>query len=285
MLLTVASGKGGTGKTTVATNLAVTAAQDGGRIQLLDCDVEEPNCHIFLHADLQEDRPVTSAIPVVDALRCNGCGACAEICQFNALAVLPNDVLVFPELCHSCTGCWRVCPEEALAPGKREIGRLQMGTARGLRFVQGRLRIGEAQATPLIRAVKQAAQPADLTILDAPPGTSCPVVKTVLGSDYVLLVTEPTPFGLHDLELAVAMVRELGRPCGVVINRSDIGDDRVRRYCVAEDIPLLLEIPHDRRLAEAYSRGELAVDALPELQAVFRTLLSRVQAGVAGRTP
>ncbi len=285
MRLTVASGKGGTGKTTVATNLAITAARDGARIQLLDCDVEEPNCHIFLPVDLEEDRPVMAAVPVVDSARCNGCGACREICEFNALAVLPDDVLVFPELCHGCTGCWRVCPEKALAPGEREIGRLRLGTVRGLRFVQGRLRVGEAQATPLIRAVQRAAQPADLTILDAPPGTACPVVKTVLGSDYVLLVTEPTPFGLHDLELAVAMVRELGRPCGVVVNRCDVGDDRVRRYCAAAGVPLLLEIPHDRRLAEAYSRGELAVDALPELQPVFRTLLDRVQAAVPERTP
>jgi MinD superfamily P-loop ATPase len=285
MRLTVASGKGGTGKTTVATNLAVVAAGAGGCVQLLDCDVEEPNCHIFLPVERLEDRPVTAAIPVVDSSRCTGCGACGEICEFNALAVLPDDVLVFPELCHSCTGCWRICPEEALAPGEREIGRLQLGTARGVHVVQGRLRIGEAQAVPLIRAVKRAAQPADLTILDAPPGTACPVVGTVLDSDYVLLVTEPTPFGLHDLELAVAMVRELDRPCGVVVNRSDVGDDRVRRFCAAAGVPLMLEIPHDRRLAEAYSRGELAVDALPELEAVFHTLLDRVQAAVPGRLP
>ena len=282
MLLTVASGKGGTGKTTLATNLAVTAAADGARVQLLDCDVEEPNCHLFLRPEVHESRAVTVPVPVVDAELCTGCGACGEICQFNALAVLPDDVLVFPELCHSCTGCWRVCPEEAMTPGQREIGRLELGAARGVGFVQGRLRIGEAQAPPLIREVKGAAGAADLTVVDAPPGTSCPVVEAVQDSDFVLLVTEPTPFGLHDLELAVAMVRELDLPCGVVVNRSDIGDDRVRRFCTDEDIPLLLEIPHDRRLAEAYSRGELAVDALPDLQPALRDLLARV-AAAAGR--
>ena len=284
MRLTIASGKGGTGKTTVATNLAVTAAADGVAVHLLDCDVEEPNCHLFLRPKIESRRPVTVAIPVVDSDRCNGCGACGEICEFNALAVLPDDVLVFAELCHSCTGCWLVCPEDAMSPGEREIGQLEQGTARGVIFGRGELRIGETQVPPLIRAVKATADDADLTIIDAPPGTSCPVVEAVRGSDFVLLVTEPTPFGLSDLILAAEMVHELGKPCGVVINRSDIGDDRVHAHCTAHDIPILMEIPHDRKIAEAYSRGELAVDALPPLRAAFRELLATLRNSVSAPT-
>jgi MinD superfamily P-loop ATPase len=277
MRLTVASGKGGTGKTTVATNLAVTAAEDGLSVQLLDCDVEEPNCHLFLRPKITSRRPVTVAVPVIDAERCNGCGACGEICAFNALAVLPNEVMVFAELCHGCTGCWLVCPEEAIRPGQRVVGELALGTARGVAFGQGELRIGEAQAPPLIRAVRAAGGDAELTVVDAPPGTSCPVVAAARGSDFVVLVTEPTPFGLNDLILAVGMVRQLDVPFGVVVNRSDSGDDRVVAYCAEQEIPILLQIRHERPIAEAYARGELAVDAVPRLRRAFRGLLATVR--------
>lgn len=284
MRLTVASGKGGTGKTTVATSLAVTAAAEGLAVQLLDGDVEEPNCHLFLRPQFTSRRPVTVPVPVVDADRCNGCGTCGDICAFNALAVLPDDVMVFAELCHGCTGCWRVCPEDAIRPGERSIGESARGAALGIAFGQGVLRIGEAQAPPLIRAVVAAAEAADLTIVDAPPGTSCPAVAATRGSDFVLLVTEPTPFGLNDLILAIDMVRALALPFGVVVNRSDVGDDRVVAHCAAQEIPILQQIPHDRRIAEAYSRGELVVNAAPHLRDAFGALLARVR-GTAAAAP
>jgi MinD superfamily P-loop ATPase len=282
--IAVASGKGGTGKTTVATSLAYVAARSGDPVHLLDCDVEAPNCFLFLGPELVEKEPVHVSVPAIDSEKCTGCGECANICEFNALAVLPSDVLVFPELCHSCAGCWLVCPEQAITPQKRQIGWLEHGWAADVRFTQGRLRIGEAQAPPLIRQVKATAGDTDLCILDAPPGTSCPVVATLEGSDFVLLVTEPTPFGLFDLNLAVELVRELDLRCAVVINRADSGDDRVIRYCASEGLEVLLEIPHERRIAEAYSRGCTAAMAASEWEETFHrlymTLLARAAEGV-----
>lgn len=273
MILAIASGKGGTGKTTVAVNLALSA---DGPVRLLDCDVEEPNCHLFLAPEIAHRETVRVAVPVVNAAKCDGCGRCAAFCRFNALAALKETVLVFPELCHGCGGCMLVCPKGAIREGSREIGVLETGRAGDLAFAQGRLRVGEAMAPPLIRAVKKRAAPGMLNIIDAPPGTSCPVIAAIRDADYVVLVTEPTPFGLHDLTLAVETVRRIGLPFGVVINRSDSGDDRVRTYCAAESVQVLAEIPEDRRIAEAYSRGVPAVRALPELRATFHTLLRTI---------
>ena len=275
MILSVASGKGGTGKTTVAASLATVV--DAG-VSLLDCDVEQPNAHLFLQPTFDTSEPVTVPVPHVDLDVCNGCGRCGEICQFSAIVALKTKPLTFHELCHGCGGCSLVCPTGAITEIGREVGTLEKGTAAHIRFVHGRLRIGEAMSPPLIRAVKAQAGPNDtLTIIDAPPGTSCPVIEAIRHSDYVLLVTEPTPFGLHDLKLAVDMVRELGLPFGVVINRSDIGDDRVVQYCQTEAIEILLQIPHDRCIAEAYSRGHPASQVSPHYTALFSQLLTRVQ--------
>lgn len=276
--IAIASGKGGTGKTTVATNLVVQAAQSGVRVVYGDCDVEEPNGHLFLRPEILTSESFSLEVPAVVKERCNGCGRCGEVCVYSAIVVINKQVLTFPELCHSCGGCWLACPEQAIEQGKREIGVVETGNAfEAVGFVQGRLRIGEAMAPPLIRAVKQKAPPeASLQIFDAPPGTSCPVIQTVQDADYVLLVTEPTPFGLHDLTLAVEMLRELKKKFGVVINRSDVGNQDVRDYCTKESIELLAEIPDDRKVAEAYARGEIAVRALSGYGKLFQELLDKI---------
>ena len=277
MKIAVASGKGGTGKTTVATNLAVVAQESGRQVHLVDCDVEEPNCHIFLAPEIVHREEVAVPVPVVDSEKCTSCGECSKICQFNAIACMGNDVIVFSELCHGCTACWLICPEEAITPGSRPVGQLEVGSARGMGFVHGRLRIGEAMPGPLIRKVKKSANSADLTIIDAPPGTSCPMVGAVKDADFVCLVTESTPFGLNDLELAVGVVQKIGMNVGVVINRCGVGDDRVLRYCEANHIAVLAELPDDRRVAEAYSRGEIACDRIPEMKEAFVSLLASIE--------
>jgi MinD superfamily P-loop ATPase len=273
MIISIASGKGGTGKTTVATNLAVSL---GGGVQLLDCDVEEPNAHLFIHPVFEKTELVSAAVPEVDETKCNLCGKCGEICQFKAIIVIGKTVLPFQELCHSCGGCMEVCPEHAIREGERVLGEIEVGHRNGLEFIHGRLRVGEAMAPPLIRKVRSLAHPDRVTIIDAPPGTSCPVIASMKGADFVLLVTEPTPFGLHDLKLAVGAVRILGIPCGLVINRSDMGDDHLREYAGAEGIPILMEIPFDRKIAEFYSRGELLVDVMPEWREKFLELYQRI---------
>lgn len=279
MRIAIASGKGGTGKTTLAVNLAVVAADEGRPTRLLDCDVEAPNGHLFLAPEWESERTVTLQVPEVDDSRCTHCGMCAEICAFNALASLPDSVMVFPELCHACGGCFRVCPAGAILPGAREVGVVQEGRARGFRFTHGRLRVGEVQAPPLIDAVLESAGDAeDLVLIDAPPGTSCPVVAAIKDCDFVLLVTEPTPFGLNDLKLAVDLVREMGLPFAVAVNRAGSGDDRVLRFCAEQDIPLAASLADDRRVAEAYARGEPAVDALPQLRDEFKNLLDTLEA-------
>ena len=277
LCVAIASGKGGTGKTTVATNLACVAASGGAQVSYLDCDVEEPNGHIFLKARIDRTTPTSVQVPVVDESKCNLCGKCSEVCQYHAIALLGETVLVFPNLCHACGGCMLVCPTGAITEGSREIGMVEEGSAGGVRFVQGRLNVGEAKSPPLIRKVKEHVPSEGLAIIDAPPGTSCPVIESVRGADYVLLVTEPTPFGLHDLRLAVEMLRILSLPFGVVVNRADMGDERVFEYCKAEGIDILLEIRDDRRIAEAYSRGLLAVEALPEYRSAFEGLLAMLQ--------
>lgn len=269
MIISIASGKGGTGKTTVATNLAVSV---GAHVQLLDCDVEEPNAHLFLHPDIRESKPVFAPVPEIDEEKCSLCRKCADICRFRAIIVVGETVLTFPELCHSCGGCMEICPEKAISETGRELGVVETGRRNGLGFAHGRLRVGEAMSPPLIRKVRSAAGPEQLTIIDAPPGTSCPVIAAMNGTDFVLMVTEPTPFGLHDLKLAVEAVKLLGIPGGLIINRSDIGDDRVKEYAEEEDLPILMEIPFDRKIAEAYSSGRLIIDAMPEWRERFRKL-------------
>lgn len=281
MIIAVASGKGGTGKTTVAVNLARSA---GTAVQLLDCDVEEPNDHLFLQGSLEEAGVVNIPIPEIDETLCNACGECARICEFNAIVSFGTVPMVFPELCHGCGGCTKVCPTSAIREVDKRVGVIETLKDGDVTLVQGRLDIGEAMAPPVIRAVRARLDRGGTAIVDASPGTSCPVVTAVRGTDYVLLVTEPTPFGLHDLKLAVGMVRELAMPCGVVVNRVGVGDDRVHEYCRAEGIPILAEIPDDRRVAEAYSRGQLAVDALPEYRSLFEDLWEtlKTQVGAQG---
>lgn len=272
MIIAVASGKGGTGKTTVSVNLASVARRE---VQLLDCDVEEPNAHLFLKGALQGSEEVTVPVPEVDDSLCSGCGECSSFCQYRAIASLDTGALTFPELCHGCGGCMRVCPNKAITEKGHRIGVIQTFRAGLISLVHGCLDVGVAMAPPLIRAVKSRVKDGTVAILDAPPGTSCPVVTTIRDADLVLLVTEPTPFGLHDLKLAVDMIRELKVPYGVVINRVGIGDGRVHAFCHEQGIPVLLEIPDDRQIAESYSRGQLIVDALPEYRPRFELLLSR----------
>ena len=274
MIISIASGKGGTGKTTVATNLAVSL---GSKVQILDCDVEEPNAHLFIQPHMEETRTITTPVPEVDMEKCNLCGKCGEICQFRAILVIGETVLPFVEMCHSCGGCMEVCPEKAITETTRELGRIEKGHRNGLEFVHGKLRVGEAMSPPLIKSVRQYTRPDMLTIIDAPPGTSCPVIASMKDADLVLLVTEPTPFGLHDLKLAVGAVRILDIPFGLVINRSDMGDDRVLNYAKKESIPVLMEIPFDRKIAEAYSRGDMIVEAMPEWREKFVQLYQDIE--------
>jgi MinD superfamily P-loop ATPase len=272
MILAVASGKGGTGKTLVSTSLAL-SLEGQSPVQLLDCDVEEPNAHILLRPTITSSRPVLVPVPKVDRDKCTYCRVCSEACPYNAIAVMGKNVLVFPELCHGCGVCSYVCPEEAISEEGREIGVVEEGRAGEVRFVHGRLAIGEAMAPPVIRAVKQRADRSSTVIIDVPPGTSCPVVEAVRGSDFCLLVTEPTPFGLHDLALAVELATKLEVPCGVVINRAGSGDQEVERYCAHQHIPVLLKIPLDRQIAELYCRGQTLVAGMPSWRKAFRDLL------------
>jgi MinD superfamily P-loop ATPase len=223
----------------------------------VDCDVEEPNGHIFLKPQIAEHRDVTVPVPQVDLSKCIFCGECSAVCEFHAIAVLGDTVEVFPTLCHGCGSCRHICPCDAIKEIPRVIGQIRSGTGHGVTFYEGRLNVGEAIAPPVTRALKKLCPPSMVIIIDAPPGTSCPVIEAIHDTDFVILVTEPTPFGLYDLELAVGVVRELGIPHGVVLNRSDIGDNRVEQYCRDCGIDILMSIPHDRRIAERYSRGEM----------------------------
>jgi len=279
MKIAIASGKGGTGKTTLATSLARMAASDGRTVAYLDCDVEEPNGHLFLKPEIVREEPIHKLIPVVDPARCTHCGLCSQACRFGAIACVGEQTLIFSELCHSCGGCLLVCPEEAIREVAKPIGRLRIGMAGPLHFVEGVLNVGEAMSPPAIHAVKSAAPVAELTILDCPPGTSCPVIEGVRGCDLLLLVTEPTPFGLHDLKLAVEMARALRLKFGVVVNRADCGDREVWNYCRRQRIAILAEIPDDRAVAEAYSRGELAAEAVPHVAERIGGLLEAIRPG------
>jgi MinD superfamily P-loop ATPase len=277
MRIAIASGKGGTGKTTVAVNLAVALARTDTPVCYADCDVEEPNGHLFLSPAIEHSRTVGLPVPKVDREKCTACGRCGDICRFSAIVCVAREVLAFPELCHGCGGCTRVCPEQAITEKERPVGTLETGTAGDIRFVHGRLRIGEAMSPPLIRAVKRELDGTGVTLIDAPPGTSCPVITAIEEADFVLLVTEPTPFGLNDLELALEMVRTLGIPHGVVVNRHENGNDTARDFCRSRDVRILAEIPDDRRVAEAYSRGEAVLDAVPGYEACVTDLWERVR--------
>jgi MinD superfamily P-loop ATPase len=280
MKVAIASGKGGTGKTTVATNLALLISRAGKKVQYVDCDVEEPNGHIFLKPAIEKTQAVTVAVPEVDLEKCTGCDKCGQLCQYSAIVSFKKSVLTFEQLCHSCGGCMLVCPAGAIKEKQKGIGFIDCGASDGVGFVQGRLNIGDVRSPALIRQVKQTAVDEGTVIIDAPPGTSCPVIEAVKSVDLVLLVTEPTPFGLHDLKLAVGMVRRLKLPFAVVINRSDVGDDKVRQYCRAEEIEVALEIPDDRRIAEAYSRGDMIIDVLSEYQKDFADLYEHIESRV-----
>ncbi|MFH1680264.1 MAG: ATP-binding protein [Candidatus Eisenbacteria bacterium] len=273
MILAVASGKGGTGKTTVSVNLARVF---GSTVRLLDCDVEEPNAHLFLRGEADGEEIVGIPVPHVDEALCDGCGECGRFCEYHAIVSFGTAPLVFPELCHGCGGCAMVCPKDAVREVDRRIGVVRTVRSDNITLIQGLLDVGAPMAPPLIRAVKTRLRNGGPAILDAPPGTSCPAIATIRDAGFVVLVTEPTPFGLHDLRLAVEMARALAIPFGVVVNRAGIGDGRVHAYCAEEGISVLLEIPDDRRIAEAYSRGELIVEALPEYRGLFESLLERI---------
>lgn len=274
--IAVASGKGGTGKTLLATSLAYLLAEQGRDVTYVDADVEEPNGHLFLGPDIQESRRFVQPIPTLAGQTCSGCGECQEACAFNAIIALPDSVMVFPELCHSCGGCLMACPERLLVEEPREMGTIARGEAATpggpIRFVSGTLDVGEARATPLVSGMLETVADRGTVIIDAPPGTSCTAMAAIEDADLVVLVTEPTPFGLHDLELAAGMARALGRDRIVaVINRADLGaSDPTRAFLEAAQIEVVAEIPFSREVAKAYARGRVAAAESP----TFRGLLS-----------
>lgn len=280
MIVAIASGKGGTGKTTVSVNLAFAAKED---IDLFDCDVEEPNAQLFVQGRKEDEETVSTLVPQVDQSLCNGCGECSRICRFNAIVPCPSETFVFPEMCHSCGGCALACESRAIQEVERRIGVIESFSRGRVKITHGKLDVGQPMAPPLIRTLKKRITTDRTTILDAPPGTSCPVVATVRDAGLVVLVTEPTPFGLNDLELAVDMVRELKLKFAVVINRSGSGDDKVKDYCAREDIPVLAEIPDDRKIAESYSRGEIFSESLPEYKKLFDDLWTGIKELAADR--
>jgi MinD superfamily P-loop ATPase len=286
MRIAVASGKGGTGKTTIATSLALALSGTGASVSCLDCDVEAPNAHIFLQPGFGQRQPVNILIPEVDVDLCTGCGRCADVCQYHAIVVLGKKPLVFPQLCHGCGSCAALCLDKAITEIPKPMGVLESGTTKeGITFARGVLDVGEPMAVPVIRQLKnwQNLLDADTVILDSPPGASCPVVETLRGTDYVILVTEPTPFGLHDLKLAVGLTRELNIPCGVIINRDGIGDEGVDEYCHSARLPILMRIPFDRGIGHGTAQGKTLLDIHPEYTQLFQDLYGQIEAMIYTR--
>lgn len=271
--MSVASGKGGTGKTSVAVNIAVSI----GDAQLIDCDVEEPNAHLLLHPKIVSEEPVYTLVPSINEELCDHCGKCSTFCQYKAIFAVGEIILILQELCHGCGGCILVCPKGAINEGKHKIGAIKRGHKDNLELIYGELEVGEPMATPLIRQLKRRIDKSRNVILDAPPGASCPVIETVKGVDYCILVTEPTPFGLHDLKIIVQVLEDMSIPFGVVINRAGIGDRKVYDYCREKNIPILLKIPYDRRIAELYSRGIPFSLEMTEYREKFRDLFNDVR--------
>ncbi len=281
MRVTIASGKGGTGKTTVATSLALSLARNTSNPAplFLDCDVEAPNAHLFLKPKIEVQKDVSLLIPAIDEQKCTGCGICADVCEFHAIAVVNKKVLVFPQLCHGCGSCTLVCPAKAISEVPNPIGILEKGsTPSGVQFAHGVLNIAEPMAVPVIRELKTWITPQhdQEIILDAPPGTSCPVVESVRGSDFLLLVTEPTPFGLHDLKLAAQVAKELTIKAGVIINKDGIGNSDVERFCDMEGLPVLMRIPYDMAIAKGTARGQALVEIYPEYEALFQQVYAEI---------
>lgn len=278
MIISVASGKGGTGKTTVAVSLALSI----DNVQFIDCDVEEPNAHIFLKPQIKKQEKAFILVPEIDEPKCVYCGKCAQVCVYNALAVLPGQdgkkgtTLVFAYLCHGCGACSALCPKNAIKEVKREIGVVKIGYCGRMEFVDGTLNVGEAMSPPLIRQAKEHIDPEKNVIIDAPPGTSCPVVSSVRSSDFCVLVTEPTPFGLNDLILAVGVLRKIKIPFGIVINRADLGNSKTEEYCFQENIPVLMRIPFRKEIAVAYSKGEPIVKEFPAYKKEFQNLFNAI---------
>jgi MinD superfamily P-loop ATPase len=280
MIITIASGKGGTGKTTIATSLALSLAAELNTPPLfLDCDVEAPNAHLFLQPLFTNQQPVGIMIPEIDLQRCNYCGKCAEVCQYHAIVVLGKKTLVFPQLCHGCGSCSALCPEQAIIEVSNSIGILEAGKAKaGLSFARGVLNVGEPMSVPIIRQLKKWATPLpdQVVIRDAPPGTSCPVVEAVRGSDYLILVTEPTPFGLHDLRLAAQMAEELGLQVGVIVNRTNDPFPALETFFAKRNLPVLLRIPFERAIAEGIAQGKSLIDMRPDYRQQFFRMFMKI---------
>jgi MinD superfamily P-loop ATPase len=280
MILAVASGKGGTGKTTVATSLASVVADLGYPVSFLDCDVEGPNAHLFLDPTFDQRKDVSILVPLVDEEKCTGCGECAEVCQFHAIVILGGQPLVFPELCHGCGSCTIVCPEKAISEYPNKIGVLEAGnTPSGIHFSRGILDVGQPMAVPVIRQLKkwQRGLSPDIVILDSPPGVSCPAVETTRKTDFVLLVTEPTSFGLHDLRLASQLISELNIPAGIIINRDGIGGPGTEQFCDDAGLPILMRIPYSREIGEGIARGKLLIEIQPGYRMIFRQMVNQIE--------
>lgn len=274
MKIAVSSGKGGTGKTTVSTSLAASLEE----CQYIDCDVEEPNGAIFLNPDITEGFPVRVLVPQVDENKCNGCGYCGKACQFHAIAVVKGKVLVFPEICHHCGACVIACPQGAVSETERTIGIVETNSTGN--FMQGKLNIGEPISIPIIRELKKRIREEVPVILDCSPGASCTVVQSIEGCDYCILVTEPTPFGLHDLKIAVQVVKKMGIPFGIVINKAANENTSVQDFCRDNHIEVLMEIPFSQEIAEGYSKGLLPVQNSREWKDRFLELYKKVERGV-----
>ena len=278
MRIAIASGKGGTGKTTVAVNLACYLQNLGQQVTLLDCDVEEPNCHYFLTPEWDFQQAHNVPVPQIDHSACQGesCLKCVQECRFNALIWMVDHIMTFPELCHGCGLCSYICPEGAISESTRETGIMRGGKARGIQLYSGSLNVKEAMAPPLINRLKSLAPDTETVILDAPPGTSCPAVATIHDADFVVLVAEPTPFGLHDFKLSVEVLKQLGLPFGLVINRDGMGDGSLLAYAEGEDIPILARLPHSREAAFAYSTGSILIEEISEFRDLYRDMANSI---------